>query len=50
MSKELTYETDEHGVFIEDEAHEAAMDNLEQMFTERFGDNWMYDEEITLMY
>ena len=28
MSKELTYETDEHGVFIEDEAHEAAMDNL----------------------
>ncbi|AGG57800.1 hypothetical protein VPBG_00028 [Vibrio phage helene 12B3] len=28
MSKELTYEMDEHGVFIEDEAHEAAMDNL----------------------
>lgn len=28
MSKELTYEVDENGVFVEDEAHEAAMDNL----------------------
>lgn len=28
MSKELTYEVDEDGVFIEDEAHEMATANL----------------------
>ncbi|CAH9012125.1 conserved hypothetical protein [Vibrio phage 424E50-1] len=44
MSKELTYEVDEYGVFIEEESHEAAMDNLEQLFTDRFGDDWMETE------
>ena len=38
MNKELTYEVDEHGMFVEKEAEDAAVESLICGLLEIFGD------------